>query len=68
MEKLTRQQAAQKGLHRYYTGKPCRNGHDAERYTSTGSCVVCSRENVNAYHKRIAEAVKTARETAAGAA
>ena len=25
----------------YKTGKPCKNGHIAERYVSTGACVEC---------------------------
>lgn len=29
---------------RYFTGKPCRNGHIAERYTSDGRCVQCKAE------------------------
>jgi hypothetical protein len=29
------------GLTRYITGKPCRKGHFAERYTSTSGCVIC---------------------------
>jgi hypothetical protein len=29
------------GLVRYNTGKACRRGHFAERYSSTGACVEC---------------------------
>lgn len=29
------------GAPRYSTGKPCRNGHLADRYTSHGKCVMC---------------------------
>jgi len=29
---------------RYYTGKPCRRGHVAERYVSTRTCVTCAAE------------------------
>lgn len=29
----------------YFTGKPCRKGHVAERYVSTGHCVVCQKEH-----------------------
>ncbi len=31
----------------YYTeiGKPCRNGHYSKRYTTSGKCVACVREN-----------------------
>ncbi len=29
---------------RYYTGKRCRRGHDAERFTASGNCCQCSKE------------------------
>jgi len=32
------------GLPRYYTGKPCKNGHIAERQTDNGNCIVCVAE------------------------
>jgi hypothetical protein len=41
MEIITRKQAQQQGLTRYFTGKPCKNGHIAERQTSKGVCVDC---------------------------
>ena len=41
MEIITRKQAFERALVRFYTGKPCKNGHDAERYTSMGGCVKC---------------------------
>lgn len=25
----------------YNTGKPCKNGHTGDRYTSTGGCIEC---------------------------
>ena len=33
----------QHALHRprYFTGRPCKRGHIAERYVSTGACVAC---------------------------
>jgi hypothetical protein len=31
---------------RYFTGKPCRHGHVAERYASNNVCVVCARDRV----------------------
>ena len=40
-EILTRRQAAERGLKRYYNGRPCGKGHDAPRFTSTGACVKC---------------------------
>lgn len=38
-----RDEARSAGLLRYSTGQPCRNGHLAERLTSTGKCVECHR-------------------------
>lgn len=29
------------GAARYYTGYPCRNGHDSERSSKSGKCVAC---------------------------
>ena len=44
MEKplLTRQEALNIGYLRYYTGKPCKHGHVAERYTTSRQCVECN--------------------------
>lgn len=36
---------------RYFTGKPCPQGHIAERYISSGGCVVCAAERKKAWHK-----------------
>jgi hypothetical protein len=33
--------AANAGLTRYSSGKPCRAGHISDRYTSTGNCIAC---------------------------
>ena len=43
MDIITRAEAKAQGLQRYYQGKPCKYGHDSERYTSTGICVACTR-------------------------
>lgn len=34
---------------RYFTGKPCKNGHLAERFVSSRGCVVCAAEGVRRY-------------------
>lgn len=39
---MTRRAAVEAGLKRYYTGKPCSKGHDAQRFTSTGACIKCA--------------------------
>jgi 5-methylcytosine-specific restriction endonuclease McrA len=44
-EIISRQEARALGLKRYFTGKPCKHGHVAERYTSIGNCVECQAQN-----------------------
>lgn len=39
----SRKEAKAVGALRYFTGKPCANGHVDERYTSTGQCLECWR-------------------------
>jgi len=39
---FTRVEAALCGLTRFYTGKPCKNGHITERYVSNKQCVSCN--------------------------
>jgi hypothetical protein len=41
---MKRREAKALGLEKYNTGKPCRNGHLADRYTKNGTCVVCRKE------------------------
>lgn len=41
---ITREEARALGLKRFFTGKPCRNAHVAERFVSAGACVVCNAE------------------------
>jgi hypothetical protein len=38
----SKQEARDRGDMLYNTGKPCKNGHNADRYL-TGGCVACSR-------------------------
>ncbi len=63
MNKITRKEAIKQGLTYYYTGKPCKNGHVAERYVRTeGRCVLCVRRKVNArYHQQKLDPVLHAR-------
>ena len=39
---LSREEAATRGLSRFYSGKKCRLGHDAERFVSNRQCVACN--------------------------
>lgn len=41
MQIISRNQAFNESKTRFYTGRPCKHGHDCERYTSTGGCVMC---------------------------
>lgn len=41
---LTREKAAACGLSRFWTGRPCKSGHLAERYVSNRQCVKCNAE------------------------
>lgn len=40
----TRREAYELGLKTYYTGVPCKRGHDAQRFTATGNCKQCNYE------------------------
>lgn len=59
---VSRQEAIEKGLPRYFTGLPCKREHEVERYTASGNCVECARE---AREKEIAR-YTAAREAAHG--
>lgn len=41
---LSRKQASQQGLKRYFTGMPCRSGHIEDRFVSDGRCITCAGE------------------------
>jgi len=43
MEIIDRKTAIDLGFTRYFTGKPCKNGHIAQRKVESGSCVECAR-------------------------
>ena len=44
--------AQAEGKHLYFTGKPCKNGHDAGRYTASGHCSICASEKASRSHKK----------------
>ena len=39
---ISKQEAKAQGLKRYFTGKPCKHGHVAERLVSTATCILCN--------------------------
>lgn len=43
MEIISRSEALARGLKRYFTGKPCKHGHIAERLVSQTNCCECDR-------------------------
>lgn len=49
MELKSRIDAINAGLKKFFTGRPCRRGHLAERYTSNSACVECELINSKAY-------------------
>lgn len=44
---MLRKEALIAGLPRYFTGKPCKNGHIAERYTGNKTCCECANATAN---------------------
>lgn len=52
-EIITRQQAATLGRKRFYTGRPCAHGHDAQRFVSTGGCVACNSARSQLFSKAV---------------
>jgi len=43
MKVITRKQAVENGLKKYFTGIPCMHGHLSERTTRSGSCRECQK-------------------------
>jgi hypothetical protein len=41
---ISKQEAKEQGLKRYFTGKPCSKGHISERLVSTSQCTECLAE------------------------
>lgn len=48
MNIIRHKDARANGLYLYYTGRPCRNGHDSPRYTSSGGCAACLKTKAEA--------------------
>ena len=56
MQVISRTEAKAKGLRFYFTGKPCKHGHLAERVVYNSTCVECARAALKKYRlkKRVA--------------
>ena len=52
MDIVTRKEAKERWLPRYFTGKPCPHGHVAERWASTSRCVECDRKYAEANREK----------------
>ena len=61
MELLSRKQAVAAGLTKYFTGKPCKQGHLSERRVSGRCCVVCADKTAKQWAKSNTERVKSIR-------
>jgi len=57
MELITRKEAKEKGLKRYFTGEACKWGHVVERFVSSAYCRACSIEVSGRYYRRNSEKV-----------
>lgn len=55
---ITREEAAEQGLTRYFTGEPCIAEHLAQRYVSTHGCVECMNANARARYAAEKKAVR----------
>lgn len=61
MEIITRAAARSRGLKFYFTGKPCKHGHVAQRSTKWKICVECDRERASERYARKAGKINAAR-------
>lgn len=54
---VERPEAKKSGAVRYFNGKPCPEGHVAERYTASGTCSLCAtiKRNSDPYKKKSSE-------------
>lgn len=60
MNILSRNDAKERGAVRYFTGKPCKRGHIAERHVSSYGCVLCANEDLIRYRAEDPEKAKAA--------
>lgn len=49
LEIITRAQARAQGFKRFYSGRPCKRGHLAERFTTNNYCTDCARLSQTGY-------------------
>ncbi|MCG6202025.1 hypothetical protein [Psychromonas antarctica] len=61
MEIITKQQALDKGLKRFFTGEPCHRGHISERFIAMDKCVTCNSEIGKLYYQKNKEKISIQR-------
>lgn len=49
---VTRKQPVSEGLKKYFTGKPCKHGHIAERQVCSGQCITCKVERTRKWRTK----------------
>jgi hypothetical protein len=60
MQTLSRAQAVAAGLSQYFTGKPCKAGHLAYRYSQSGTCSACIKNATRAARAEVVTAIADA--------
>ncbi len=50
MEIISRKDALERGLKRFFTGKPCQKGHVAERFVANFDCIECKNAYIKEYN------------------
>lgn len=58
MQIISRSEAKQQNLNRYFTGEPCKRGHIAERITAKSYCVECKNARMREMRKSDANKLK----------
>jgi hypothetical protein len=51
IQEISKEDAKEKGLKRFFTGLICQNGHLEERFVSTHQCMQCARDKSKTYAK-----------------
>ena len=59
---MTRKQAITGGYKKYWTGKTCGNGHNKQRYSTSGICTGCNSINSMKHAKRLKKELAKANE------
>lgn len=50
LQTIPKSVAKERGIRKYFTGKPCKRGHVAERLTRSSDCVMCKKEVRSRYY------------------